>query len=165
ELPKNAGQRTFARFDTYLQNHQQDNLATIREEIRAIMTENVGVFRTEAGLSEAIARLETFQTRVETATLSNKSLKMNPELTQRWELDNMLAVALIMARGALERRESRGGHARIDYPDRKDEYNQHTLAWMAENGTVRFGHRPVDMSIFKENGTHREEFNIIERKY
>ena len=90
---------------------------------------------------------------------------MNQELVQRWELDNLLSVSMVTAQGALRRRESRGGHARIDFPQRRDEFNSHTLAYMTEFGKIRFASRPVDMSIFEAKGENHEKFGLIERKY
>jgi len=86
-------------------------------------------------------------------------------LTQRWELENLLCVAMIIAQGAQQRRESRGGHARVDFPDRKDELNFHTLATMPDYGRIRFEKRDVDMSLFKARGEHFEKFGVIERRY
>ncbi len=90
---------------------------------------------------------------------------MNQELVQRWELDNLLSVSMVIAQGALHRRESRGGHARIDFPQRRDEFNSHTLAYMTEFGKIGFASRPVDMSIFEAKGENHEKFGLIERKY
>jgi succinate dehydrogenase/fumarate reductase flavoprotein subunit len=90
---------------------------------------------------------------------------MNQELVQRWELDNLLSVSMVVAQGALRRRESRGGHARVDFPQRRDEFNSHTLAYMTEFGKIRFESRSVDMSLFEARGEHHEKFGLIERKY
>ena len=90
---------------------------------------------------------------------------MNQELIQRWELDNLLTVAMVMAQGALQRRESRGGHFRTDFPERKDDFNHHTLVHMEEYGRVEFSRREVDRSIFNAHESNYEHFDIIERKY
>ncbi|MBW1869637.1 MAG: hypothetical protein JRI73_10190, partial [Deltaproteobacteria bacterium] len=90
---------------------------------------------------------------------------MNQELIQRWELHNLLSVSTFIAHGALNRRESRGGHFREDFPERKDQFNYHTLAFMTESGHVELGQRPIDMSIYEERQEHYEKFGMIERKY
>jgi succinate dehydrogenase/fumarate reductase flavoprotein subunit len=90
---------------------------------------------------------------------------MNQELIQRWELDNLLAISMVTAKAALHRRESRGGHYREDFPERKDEFNYHTLASMNLFGEVNFDERPIDMSLFDAKGEHYEKFGMIERKY
>jgi len=164
-LPADAGDRTFAQFAGYLENKKEENIEQIREEMRRMMTENVGVFRTEEGLNTAICTLSTCKERARSAALHCRGLQMNQELVQRWELDNLLSVSMLIAQGALRRRESRGGHARIDFPQRRDEFNSHTLAYMTDFGKIRFADRPVDMSIFQAKGENCEKFGIIERKY
>jgi succinate dehydrogenase/fumarate reductase flavoprotein subunit len=129
------------------------------------MTEKVGVFRTEAGLREAIDALNEFKRRVEKCAISTKSIKMNPELVQRWEMENLLNLAMVIAQGALQRRESRGGHYRMDFPERKDAFNHHTLAYMSDLGNVRFEKKKIDMSLYEAKGEHHEKFDVIERKY
>jgi len=165
DLPKDAGEKTFFRFAGYLGQNQKENLEQIREDMRRMMTEQVGVFRTEEGLNAAIQALADFKARTDRAMLKGTSLQMNQELIQRWELENLLCVAMVIAQGALQRRESRGGHARVDFPDRKDELNFHTLATMPDYGRIRFEKRDVDMSLFKARGEHFEKFGVIERKY
>jgi len=67
----------------------------------------------------------------------------NMELLQTWELGNMLDLALVTAQSALARTESRGGHARDDYPARDDvNWLKHTLAWM-DKDQIRLGYKPV----------------------
>ena len=165
ELPKNAGDMTFSLFSKFMEQKGRDNPGQIREEMRMLMTEKVGVFRTEDGIGLAIEVLEELKERAGEATLSSKSLSMNQELIQRWELHNLLSVSTFIAHGALNRRESRGGHFREDFPERKDQFNYHTLAFMTEPGQVELGQRPIDMSIYEERQEHYEKFGMIERKY
>ncbi len=165
ELPADTGKKSFTLFSAYLDQTGKENLEKIREESRALMTGKVGVFRTEVGLSEAIETLKALKERAANTTLACKSLKMNPELILRWELDNLLSISLVTAVCALNRQESRGGHARKDFPERKDDFNYHTLATMTEFAEVNLGKRSVDMSIFESNCEHCERFGIIERKY
>jgi len=164
-LPAEAGERTFAQFAGYLAQKNKENIDLIREDIRRMMTENVGVFRTEEGLNTAIRFLTDSAERVRSAALRCRGLRMNQELVQRWEIDNLLSVSMVIAQGALRRRESRGGHARVDFPQRRDEFNAHTLAYMPEFGKIRFESRPVDMSLFDAKGESHEKFGLIERKY
>ena len=164
-LPADAGKKSFALFSAYLDQTGKENLEKIREESRALMTEKVGVFRTEEGLAGAIETLKALKERAANATLACKSLKMNPELILRWEVDNLLAISMVTAMCALNRRESRGGHARKDFPERKDDFNYHTLATMTELATVDLAKRAVDMSIFESHCEHYEKFGIIERAY
>ncbi|THB72343.1 MAG: FAD-binding protein [Desulfobulbaceae bacterium] len=149
----------------YLEHGGSESLGQIRFELRALMTEQVSVFRTKAGMTSAITRLHELNRRVTQTKISCRDLKMNQELVQRWELDNLLAVALAIAEAALAREESRGAHFRDDFPERKDEYNYHTLVSMDRFGEIELGRREVDMSVFEAGGEHHEQFSIIERKY
>jgi succinate dehydrogenase / fumarate reductase flavoprotein subunit len=90
---------------------------------------------------------------------------MNQELAQRWELDNLLAVSLVIAQSALERRESRGAHTREDYPERQDAFNYHTLAQISPEGNVVFSQRPINMDIFESGADYADKFGYISRKY
>ena len=165
ELPGNAGEKTFSLFSRFMEQGGQGNLGQIREEMRMLMTEKVGVFRTEEGINQAIEALRGLKERADNTALSSRSLTMNQDLIQRWELNNLLAISMVTAQGALKRRESRGGHFREDFPERKDQFNYHTLAYMMEFGDVKLGERPIDMSIYEEKGEHYEKFGMIERKY
>jgi succinate dehydrogenase / fumarate reductase flavoprotein subunit len=164
-LPGDAGEKSFALFSAYLAQTGKDNLEKIREQSRALMTEKVGVFRTQKGLNQAMEALKALKERAQNTALACSSLKMNPELILRWELDNLLSVSFLTAACALNRRESRGGHARKDFPERKDEFNYHTVAGMTEFATVELKKRAVDMSILESECEHCERFGTIERKY
>lgn len=153
------------KFSGYLSAQGKDSLGEIRNTMRTMMTENVSVFRTEQGIEQAIEKLKELKDRAENTALSATGLRMNQELVQRWELDNLLAVAMVIARAALERKESRGAHFRDDYPDRKDEYNYHTLVSMSSFEDLELNRREIDRSIFKEGGEHYKHFDYIERKY
>jgi len=72
---------------------------------------------------------------------------------------------MVIAQSALNRKESRGAHYREDFPERKAEFDHHTLAYMTEFGKVRLAKRPIDMSLFEKKGEHYEKFGMIERKY
>ncbi len=109
--------------------------------------------------------LKELKGRADKTALASKSLRMNQELFQHWELDNLLSVSMIITRAALDRRESRGAHFREDFPARKDEFNYHSLASMTQFGEVEMANREVDMSIFNEKGEYYEKFGMIERKY
>jgi succinate dehydrogenase / fumarate reductase flavoprotein subunit len=163
--PKGAGKATLDLFANYLEAQGGENVGMIRQEMREVMTRNVGVFRIEKGMKETVALLIAFKERVAKAALSTKSLRMNQELLERWELDNLLDNAMAIVQGALMRTESRGAHFREDYPERSDAFQFHTLVSMTEFGRVSFGKRPIDMSIYESKGEHCEQFRIMQRKY
>jgi succinate dehydrogenase / fumarate reductase flavoprotein subunit len=164
-LPEVPAERFDSRFERYLEASGKDSLGIIRNTLRAVMTEKAGVFRTESGLTQAMETLQELKYRAEHTALTSPSLAMNPELIERFELDNLLSVAMVICRAALHRRESRGAHFRDDYPERKNEFNHHTRATMTALGEVTLGRREVDMSIFAAGGEHHEKFAVIERKY
>jgi len=165
DIPKDTGEKSFALFYKYFEAKGSENLWKIRETMRELMTEKVGVFRNEKLLNEAINQLMDFKERAIHIKLSSSSLIMNQELVDRWELDNLLDVAMVIANGARNRKESRGAHTREDYPERKMEFNYHTLAYMQEYGKVTLGKRPIDMSIFEEKNKDYKRFDFVARKY
>jgi len=163
--PKGAGEATLAQFANYAEAQGKENVGLIRKEMRDMMTRQVGVFRNEQGIQDAIASLTDFKQRAARAAIATKDLRMNQELLERWELDNLLDNAMTIAQGALMRKESRGAHFREDYPDRSDEFHFHTLISMTDFGKISFGKRLIDMSVFAAKGEHYEQFRIMPRKY
>jgi succinate dehydrogenase/fumarate reductase flavoprotein subunit len=164
-LPEVKPKFSEALFSSYFESHSRDNLGKIREMLRSTMTEKVGVFRTEKDILDGIETIKELKERVDKTALSGRNPIMNPELIQRWELDNLLSVSMVIARAALNRRESRGAHYREDFPERLDEFNAHTLISMPEFNKIETGKRPVDMSLFEARGEHYDKFGIIQRKY
>ncbi|MBW2173263.1 MAG: FAD-binding protein, partial [Deltaproteobacteria bacterium] len=164
-LPQEAGHHIFGQFSDYLESQGRGRYSEIRDDLRILMTAKVGVFRNEQILREAIERLKELKERAGEIELTSKSLVMNQSLVQLWELHHLLDVSMVIASGALSRKESRGAHYREDYPERSSEFQYHTLAYMTEFGEVTLGRRPIDMSIFEARGEHYEKFGIIERKY
>ena len=165
ELPPDTGDKTFSQFSAFMVGKGRDNFGEIRKEMQSLMTEKVGVFRIESGLREAIEALKGLKERADKTPLSSPTLTMNQELIQRWELENLLLLSLLTAQAALNRRESRGGHYREDFPERKDEFDYHTLASTKAFGEVDFDKRSIDMSLYEAKGEHYEKFGMIERKY
>jgi succinate dehydrogenase / fumarate reductase flavoprotein subunit len=165
ELPSDAGRTVFDRFSAYLASQGTESYAQIRDTLRNLMMEKVGIFRTEKSLVEALEKLKELQEKAQHIPIGTTSLIANQNLWQIWELNNLISISYVITRSALERKESRGAHFREDYPERSNEYNYHTLAYMSEFDTVTFGKRPIDMSIFEAKGERYELFDFIERKY
>ncbi len=120
-----------------------ESIADIGHEMRTTMFDHVGVFRTETGLQEAQAKIEELRERFKNVHITDKGKIFNYELFNAWELGNMLDLALVTTVSALARQESRGAHAREDYPSRDDAaWLKHTMAWL--NGdSVRLDYKPV----------------------
>ena len=110
---------------TYLEslvnNSGSENVYTIKNAMKEIMEEDVGIFRDGKGLEDAVKRLEELYKRAKNIGISNKKLHNNPELEDAYRTPKMLKLALCVAKGALDRTESRGAHTREDYPKRDDE--------------------------------------------
>ena len=120
--------------------------ARIRRQMETVMMEKVGVYRQDDGLREAVAALEDLREQYGDVRAHDGHQTRNTDLLELLELKNLLDLAYITAQCALHRTESRGAHAREDYPERDDtRWLKHTLATLEDNG-VRFGDRPVDLS-------------------
>ena len=135
---------------TYLEKKDGDErIGEIREDMQRSMDEGAGVYRTREGLLELTKRLDSFRERFEKIKIHDSSRVFNTELTAALELDFMLDVAVTVAHSALAREESRGAHARRDFPDRHDEkYLKHTLAH-ATDGAPRLEYRDVRITNFQ----------------
>jgi len=163
--PSDAGHIVFDQFSTYLASQGIESFAKIRDTLRNLMMEKVGIFRTEKHLLEAIEKLKELREKAQRIPIGTTSLKANQNLWQIWELNNLITVSMVIAHGALARKESRGAHFREDYPERSAEFDYHTFVYMPEFDKITFGKRPIDMSIFEAKGEHFELFDYIERKY
>jgi len=83
--------------------------------------------------------------------LSDRSMIWNSDLVEALELDNLLGQSVVTLESALQRQESRGGHARDDFPDRDDKkWLKHTVAWSPDSKKVTTSHRPVHMNTLTD---------------
>jgi succinate dehydrogenase / fumarate reductase flavoprotein subunit len=111
--------------------------------MKAIMFDQVGVFRTEVDMQQALDKVRELKGRLKQVRKPDTGRVFNTEVVNIWELGNLLDLAEVTTVSALARQESRGGHAREDFPKRDDaNWLRHTLAWM-ENGDIRLGYKPV----------------------
>jgi succinate dehydrogenase / fumarate reductase, flavoprotein subunit len=142
-------------FETLLQKNGSENLYDIRRELRKCMDTNVGVFRTAEELNRAITAIKSLQKRYENISIADKGTTYNTNLVHAMELANLLDLAEVTVAGAIRRTESRGAHARRDYPNRNDEqWLNHTLAFRTEEGP-RLDCKPVKIT----------NWTPVERKY
>ncbi len=164
-LPSDAGNIVFNQFSTYINPQGKEEFSQVRDTLRHLMMDKVGIFRSEKPLTEAIETLKKLKEKAMQIQIGLTSLTTNQDLLQIWELNNLIAVSMIIAQGALARKESRGAHFREDYPERHNEFNYHTLVSMPEFGKISFDKRPIDISLFEAKGERYELFDYIERKY
>jgi succinate dehydrogenase / fumarate reductase flavoprotein subunit len=113
------------------------------------MMDTVGIYRSGDEMQAALAELQQLGQAARNVSLTDANKAYNTELLELLELQNLLALALISAASANNRRETRGAHAREDFPQRDDEkYLSHTLCWL-KDGSTRLDTKPVDLSIWK----------------
>jgi fumarate reductase flavoprotein subunit len=128
----------------------EDRIGVIREDLQKAMDRHVSVFRTEEGLAEMAAELPRLRERLGRARIDDHSRAFNTELVQALELECMLDCADTMVLSALRRQESRGAHARRDFPERNDErYLTHTIAYRQPGDVPRLEYRPVRIGSFE----------------
>ena len=126
-----------------------ENPFTIMREMQEIMTKNVGIFRNEEALFQAVDTLKSLNERAKNIKVHSQSKGANPELVAAYRVKKMLKLALCVALGALQRKESRGAHNREDYPIRDDKHwlNRTLATWpdeFAELPSLRY--EPLDVS-------------------
>ena len=165
QMPNDAGKIIFPQFSRYLNEKGNGNYGTIRNKLRSVMMENVGIFRTQNTLTQTLETLSELKEEASKISTPGPSLAMNQRLVEIWELNHLIDISAIIAQGALHREESRGAHFREDYPERRDEFNYHTLATMPEFDKITLGKRPIDMSIFDARAKDYTYFDFMERKY
>ena len=114
------------------------------------MDENVGVFRTEDGLKAQVQKVEGLRDRFSRLKIEDRSRVFNTELTAALELEYMLELAEVMTLSALNRKESRGAHARRDFPERDDQhYLANTMAAYVPGGKPKLTFRDVRITHFE----------------
>src|SRR3990170_1449576 len=148
-LPDDVEDAARAHLNALRRDGGTEKAADIRREMQQVMFDEVGVFRTQAGMAEALQKIGELKLRFERLRIDDRGSVFNTDLLEAWELGCLLDVAEATTASALARTESRGAHAREDYPKRDDDnWLKHTLAFLTPQG-VSLRYKPVTMTVFQ----------------
>ena len=145
-----------SRIDTIINTLGTESMNNIRNELKEIMMSNCGVFRNKEGLEVCLKKVKELQGRFKKAKVTDNGKTFNSELIEAIELQHMLEYSEIIVVSAIAREESRGSHARTDFPKRDDaKWLKHTLSYKKPDGGIELKYKPVTIT------KHQPE----ERKY
>jgi succinate dehydrogenase / fumarate reductase, flavoprotein subunit len=145
ELPKDSAEKALARLDKFRNANGSTPTAQLRSKMQSIMQTNCAVFRTGDVLKEGSKLIHEVLDGAADIKVTDRSLIWNSDLIETLEFANLIEQAVVTVDAAVNRTESRGAHAREDFPDRDDKnWMKHTLTWLDPNtGKVTIDYRPV----------------------
>jgi succinate dehydrogenase / fumarate reductase flavoprotein subunit len=148
-LPADPTGYTRQQLDAIRSSNGSETAFQIGNEMKSVMFDDVGVFRTEEGMQRSLEKVRELRERIKHIRPPDMGKIFNTELLNIWELNNLLLLAEVTTISALTRKESRGGHAREDFPKRDDaNWLKHTLAWV-EDGQIRLSYKPVVITKYQ----------------
>lgn len=142
-LPADAADSAREQIEAILNADGKERAVDIANKMKSVMNDHVGVFRTEEGMQKALDTVRELKQRFNHVRSDDRGKLFNTDLLNIWELKNLLDLAEVTAAAAVVRKESRGAHAREDFPKRDDaNWMKHTLAWLRD-GEVELRYKPV----------------------
>ncbi len=143
-LPADVDEHIVQRFDRLRNASGSKPTAEIRMDMQKTMQNYAAVFRTGETLDEGAKLIGEVRDSFADVSVADRGLVWNSDLVETLELENLLALSVVTMYSARNRTESRGAHAREDFPDRDDDnWTKHTVAWLGESGEPTFDYRPV----------------------
>ena len=149
-LPVDPTEFTRAQIDAIRNAQGNEKILEVSSKMKTIMMDCVGMFRTGEGMQSALETVRELRERYKHIPLHDQGKIFNTELVNIWELGNLLEIAELVTVCALARTESRGAHARDDYPKRDDvNWLKHTLSWVKPDGQIELGYKPVVITKYQ----------------
>ncbi|MFT9316341.1 MAG: succinate dehydrogenase flavoprotein subunit [Acetobacter orientalis] len=150
-LPAGAGEGALDRLDRLRYAKGGTKVSAMRERLQRDMQSHAAVFRTEESLQDGVNKIHEIWGGLDDISVADSSLIWNSDLMEALEFENLLANGTVTLESGLARHESRGAHARDDYPDRDDkEWLKHSVSWLDEKGSVNLSYRPVHMKTLTD---------------
>ena len=147
DIGESETEKCLERFDKLRNSNGENSTAELRLSMQKTMQSKCAVFRTEKTLKEGVDDIRKAYDGMESISVKDKSLVFNTDLVETLEFDNLIRQAITTVDSAYNRQESRGAHAREDFPKRDDEkFMQHTIAWCNGKDT-KIGYRPVTKQL------------------
>jgi succinate dehydrogenase / fumarate reductase flavoprotein subunit len=145
-VPPATTEATIARLDRIRHAKGGSKTGIIRRAMQRAMQDHCAVFRSANVLEQGLHKMAEIARALDDLAVTDRSMIWNTDLVEALELDNLIGQAAVVLHSALYRTESRGAHAREDYPERDDgNWLKHTLAWRDDAGRVKLGGRPVHL--------------------